>query len=253
MVLAEDLVLCLFRFCVLFLSMSIARCICCTVMQGGLKTSVKIKPGVLWFCGVAFMGLVVAPAGRRVGERPGSGIFGRMEGELRAICSMLTVVRLATAISLSLGLGGCLRPVYAPSGGFELRGELQAIAVEPVQGRLGHYMTEELRFLLNGTGDQPVPKYRLVITFSQSGQTSLVDTVTGRATANSLSVRADYKLVPASGGAPVTEGYVISLADYDRASNRFANVRAARDAEIRNGKTLADQIRTRIAAALSPQ
>ncbi len=176
-----------------------------------------------------------------------------MEGKLRVICSMRTVVRLATAISLSLGLGGCLRPVYAPNAGFELRGELQAIAVEPVQGRLGHYMTEELRFLLNGTGDQPVPKYRLVITFSQSGQTSLVDTVTGRATANSLSVRADYKLVPAAGGAPVTEGYVISLADYDRASNRFANVRAARDAEIRNGKTLADQIRTRIASALSPR
>lgn len=178
---------------------------------------------------------------------------GRMEGTLREICSMRAIIRLMAAVSLSLALGGCFRPVYAPNAGFEARGELQAIAVEPVPGRLGHYMTEELRFLLNGTGDQPVSKYRLLITFSQSGQTALIDTVTGRATANSLSVRADYKLLPVAGGAPVTEGYVISLADYDRASNRFANVRAARDAEIRNGKTLADQIRTRIAAALSPR
>jgi len=140
--------------------------------------------------------------------------------------------------------------MYGPSAGVDTRAALQAIAIEPVPGRLGHYLTDELRFLLNGTGDSPQPKYRLVITFSQSGQTSLVDTVTGRATANSLFVRANYKLTPAAGGEPVTEGYVISLADYDRGSNRFANVRAARDAEIRNSKTLADQIRTKISSAI---
>jgi LPS-assembly lipoprotein len=38
---------------------------------------------------------------------------------------------------------------------------------------------------------------------------------------------------------------------YDRSTQRLSNVRAARDAEIRNAKTLADQIRTRIAAFLA--
>jgi LPS-assembly lipoprotein len=90
-----------------------------------------------------------------------------------------------------------------------------------------------------------------VVTFTQSCQTRLVDTVTGRATSNSLSERANYKLLAAEGGAAVTEGYVISLADYDRGSNRFANVRAARDAEIRNAKAMADQIRTRLASTLA--
>ena len=141
--------------------------------------------------------------------------------------------------------------MYGPGVGVDARAELQSIAVEPVTGRLGHYLTEELRFLLNGTGEEPTPRYRLVVTFSQSGQTSLVDTVTGRATSNSLSVRANYKLLPAEGGAAVTEGYVISLADYDRGSNRFGNVRAARDAEIRNAKAMADQIRTRLASTLA--
>jgi LPS-assembly lipoprotein len=169
---------------------------------------------------------------------------------LRKISSVRTGLRLSAALGLTLALAGCFQPMYAPIGGVDARAELQAIAIEPVTGRLGHYLTEELRFLLNGTGDQPIPKYRLVITFAQSGQTALVDTVTGRATANSLSVRADYKLIPSAGGKPVTEGYVISLADYDRGTNRFANVRAARDAEIRNAKTLADQIRTRIASSL---
>ncbi len=169
---------------------------------------------------------------------------------MREIKSVRATIKVSATLAVSLGLGGCFQPLYAPHGGVDPRAELQAIAIEPVPGRLGHYLTEELRFLLNGSGDQPPPKYRLLITFSQSGQTALVDTVTGRATSNSLSVRADYKLLPAAGGKPVTEGFVISLADYDRGGNRFANVRAARDAEIRNGKTLADQIRTRIASAI---
>ena len=42
-----------------------------------------------------------------------------------------------------------------------------------------------------------------------------------------------------------------SAATYDRSAQRYANIRAARDAEIRDAKTVADQITTRIAAALS--
>jgi LPS-assembly lipoprotein len=171
-------------------------------------------------------------------------------GKLSKNSSLEQKLKLAAALGLSLGVTGCFQPMYGPQGGVDTRGALQAIAVEPAPGRLGHYLTEELRFLLNGSGDHPVVKYRLLVTFSQSGQTALVDTVTGRATANSLSVRADYKLLPVAGGKPVTEGFVISLADYDRGSNRFANVRAARDAEIRNAKALADQIRTRIASTI---
>ena len=159
--------------------------------------------------------------------------------------------KLSAVLGLSVVLSGCFQPMYGPGMGVDTRAELQAIAIDPVPGRLGHYLTEELRFLLNGTGVEAAPKYRLIVTFTQSGQTSLVDTVTGRATSNSLSVRANYKLLPAVGGDPVTEGYVISLADYDRGSNRYANLRAARDAEIRNSKAMADQIRTRLASTLA--
>ena len=102
--------------------------------------------------------------------------------------SVRRVLPLGGATAISLLLAGCFQPMYAPQAGLDLRGELQAISIEPVPGRLGHYLTEELRFLLNGAGEEPAPKYRLVVTFSQSGQTSLVDTVTGRATSNSLSV-----------------------------------------------------------------
>jgi LPS-assembly lipoprotein len=43
----------------------------------------------------------------------------------------------------------------------------------------------------------------------------------------------------------------VGSASYDRFPQRFASVRAARDAEIRVAKLLADQIRTRVAAHLA--
>jgi LPS-assembly lipoprotein len=162
-------------------------------------------------------------------------------------------LRLAASLALALPLTGCFQPVYAPSAGIDRRAALQAVTVEPVKGRLGHYLTEELRFLLNGTGAPVQPKYRLIIDFETAAQTPLIDTVTGRASANSLYTRADYKVMPvgaASDAVPLAKGFVVSLSDYDRYSNRFTNVRAARDAEIRNAKNLAEQIRSRIAAEI---
>ena len=38
---------------------------------------------------------------------------------------------------------------------------------------------------------------------------------------------------------------------YDRTSERFANIRAARDAEIHDAKQLSDQLRIRLAAFLT--
>jgi len=171
----------------------------------------------------------------------------------RAKAISRAALRLGAALALAVPLAGCFQPVYAPSASIDRRAALQAVKVEPIQGRLGHYMTEELRFLLNGSGEQVQPKYRLLIDFGTAAQTPLIDTVTGRASANPLYTRADYKLMPvaaASDAVPLAKGFVVSLSDYDRSSNRFANVRAARDAEIRNAKNLAEQIRSRIAAEM---
>jgi LPS-assembly lipoprotein len=48
----------------------------------------------------------------------------------------------------------------------------------------------------------------------------------------------------------VARGTVTSFASYDRSAQRFANIRAARDAEIRDARTLADQLTTQVAAQL---
>ena len=155
------------------------------------------------------------------------------------------------AIAAALSLGGCLQPMYGGLAGQGLRAELAAIKVEPIPDRVGHYLANELIFALNGSGSEAPAKYRLLITVTEKVQTPLIDTISGRATAATLVVDANYKLVPVAGTDPVVQGTAFVAASYDRSSQRFANLRAARDAEIRTAKALSEQIHTRIASALS--
>lgn len=160
-------------------------------------------------------------------------------------------LRASLAAMTCLILAGCLKPMYGGPEGAALQNDLQAIAIDPIPERAGHYLANELHFLLNGTGSEVPPKYRLQITLRERLQASLVDSVTQRATAGSIVIDADYKLLPIGGGAPITTGVAFTFASYDRSSQRFANIRAARDAEIRDAKVLADQIKTRLAMALA--
>ncbi|PPD45495.1 MAG: hypothetical protein CTY15_03645 [Methylocystis sp.] len=158
------------------------------------------------------------------------------------------------ALGLALPLAGCIEPLYGVSGGLDsspLASELQAIQVEEIPGRTGHYVHNELIFALNGTGSTVQPRYRLIVTLRERVQTPILDTVTGRATSATVIVDADYKLVTWPQNVEVTSGSAVNIASYDRFSNRFANVRAARDAEIRNAKVIADTIRTRVATELA--
>jgi LPS-assembly lipoprotein len=160
--------------------------------------------------------------------------------------------RIFAALPISFALSGCIQPLYGPlSAGGDVASELQAIAVEPIPNRLGHYLGNELIFGFNGTGSQVPPKYRLFVTVTENVQSPLIDTVSGYPSAANVVVNADYRLVPARGGEPIAKGQATVVASYDRTSQRFSNLRAARDAEIRDAKRLADEIRIRLAAAIA--
>jgi LPS-assembly lipoprotein len=155
-------------------------------------------------------------------------------------------------LAASLALSGCLQPLYGPlAADPNVAAELQTVAIDDIPNRLGHYVKNELVFAFNGTGSEVSPRYRLIVELAERVQTPLVDTVTGRANAATVIVDAKYKLVTVPDNRKVTEGIAFSVASYDRFSNRFANVRAARDAEIRDAKVIADQIRVRIVTALA--
>lgn len=159
---------------------------------------------------------------------------------------------LSVSILISVGLAGCVEPLYGPRlGGGSVAEEMRAIKIEPIPDRIGHYLTNDLIFALNGTGSTPTPKYRLAVAVRERLSTPVYNSVIGAAQAGDVNVEADYKLYKIAGDPqPVTSGTVSQFVIYDRSMQRLFNVRAARDAEQRNASTLADQIRTRIAVAL---
>jgi LPS-assembly lipoprotein len=158
-----------------------------------------------------------------------------------------------------LALAGCIQPLYGSfsEGGPKVAEELRAISVDPIvdrlgiADRLGHYVENELIFGLNGTGSSIAPKYHLTVTLRENVQTPLIDTVSGIASAATVVVRAEYKLVPIGSTEPLAKGTVNMASSYDRTSQRFANLRAARDAEIRDATRLADLIKTELAATFA--
>jgi LPS-assembly lipoprotein len=155
--------------------------------------------------------------------------------------------RPALASLLALALSGCIHPLYGTNG---VNARLEQIEVSTIPDRVGHYLAEELKFETNGSGAAPPPKYRLNVTTTTqiSGLIANLHTLTSDAAA--LTLTADYTLVEIEGGKEVTKGKASATASYDRSQQRFANVRAARDAEIRAATVVADQIRTRVGIAL---
>ncbi|MGU3361419.1 LPS assembly lipoprotein LptE [Methylobacterium sp. M6A4_1b] len=165
-------------------------------------------------------------------------------------------VRVTAVAALALNLSACFRPLYGPTASGEPMAALLAsvqvddVAMAQGQERLGHYLRSELIFDLDGSGQPSTKRYRLKMQGSESVQTPIVSSQTGRAEAGTIVGTVKYALEDLSGTKIISEGVATSTATYDRSIQRFASLRAARDAEIRLAKVLAEQIKTRIASVL---
>jgi LPS-assembly lipoprotein len=164
--------------------------------------------------------------------------------------------RLLAAALVAGAVSACFRPLYGPTASGEpLRTVLAQVDVQQIRTalnkeRIGHYLRSELVFDLDGSGE-PLPKrYKLAISITEQVQTPIVDTATGLAVSATLITFATYTLTNWDGTQKIADGTASASASYDRTAQRFAAVRAARDAEIRSAKLLAEQIKNRLAAVL---
>ncbi len=168
-----------------------------------------------------------------------------------------SLIRLTVVAGLSLGMTACFKPLYGPTAsGESLQSVLASIDVPEVQwpdhlAVMGHYVRSDLIFALNGSGAETPKRYVLQISLSRSLSTPIVDTETGRASAAIVTGTLNYTLTSLDGKTVYTQGTATNSASYDRYQQRFATVRAQRDAEIRLAKILVDQVKTRLAATLS--
>src|SRR5271165_2777589 len=157
----------------------------------------------------------------------------------------------AFAIFCAASLSGCFQPLYGEAAHPGLAADLRAIDVQPIPERIGHYLAEDLIADLNGTGQAPPPKYRLVVQISTGTQTPTVNSEINVASSATMTGDASYSLTKVDGGAEVVKGVASAAAAYDRTTQRYADMRAARDAEIRLARALSQEISLRLASALA--
>ena len=156
-----------------------------------------------------------------------------------------------------LGLAGCsdgtgFRPLYGSVGvgGEKVEDKLAAVEIAPIPGRVGQRVRNELIFQSTGGGAARTPEYRLNIVITESLTSTLVR-LDGNATSQIYNVDAQYQLVRVSDKKVVATGRSSSRAAYERMTSVFANVRAREDAENRAARTLGEELRTRLLAALA--
>ncbi len=162
-------------------------------------------------------------------------------------CKTLAVLALAGA------LGGCFQPMYGQStlfgAGAKLRDEMRQVEVLEIQGRVGQEIRNDLIFELTGGQGNPVgAPYKLAMTITSGSQTPLVDVTSGRATSETVVLDVTYRVLDVANDRVVLTEKALARISLDRSQQRFAAIRAVRDAQNRAAKLVAQQIRSRLAS-----
>ena len=157
------------------------------------------------------------------------------------------------ALAAALVVAGCqVRPLYldAASGGPRSpQPELMAIAVDPPRDRTEQVLTNELSFLFRGDGSSPVdPRYRLRFVVDVSDDNLAVELEQDLPAAILVTLNATFILSEIATERTLLTGASTTTASYDFSSQRFANVRAEKDARDRAARSMAENLATRIAA-----
>jgi LPS-assembly lipoprotein len=168
------------------------------------------------------------------------------------------MMRLLVAGGLAMSLAGCeggasFKPIYGSLGvdGQGVSQKLAQIEITTIPGRNGQRLRNELYFQLYGGGNPATPPgYTLSIAVRETGTTTLV-TQNGNSAGQIYQMEAKFQLIRASDKKIVLEGLSHARPGYERFSNVFSNVRAADDAADRAAKTVANDLKIRLAAFLS--
>jgi LPS-assembly lipoprotein len=157
----------------------------------------------------------------------------------------------------SLSLGGCLTPLYGPGAGRTGRTTQDMMAnvdVNPIGGRLGIIMRNELIYLLSSGAGRPAnPTHTLSVAIGGDSIPLLLDSGTGIATAQNISLNCHFTLYRKPDNTVAFFGRAFSTASLDRNLQRLASDRAILDAMERAGKAVSEQIATQLATHFAAQ
>lgn len=165
--------------------------------------------------------------------------------------------RLMAVIGLAALTAGCFQPMYAErvDGRPGLRDKLMGVELPPVDkpngardARLGVEIRNALAFKLYGGPTGMPPTHRLVLKFTTSRSSLMLDPRTALPSSENYGIDANYNLIDIATGKSVLTGSTFSRVAYDIPGQlqRFARSRAYRDAEDRASQEVAENIQKRL-------
>ena len=168
-------------------------------------------------------------------------------------------VRLLAVALLAAPAAGCFQPMYAAhtDGTPDLREKLMGVDLPPVDkpngsrdARIGVEIRNALAFKLYGSATGMPPTHKLVLRFTTTRASLIVDPTTQLPTSENYGIDAQFNLVELATNRSVMTGTTFSRVTYDMPGSyqRFARSRAFRDAEDRAAQEIADNIQTRLAS-----
>jgi LPS-assembly lipoprotein len=138
-----------------------------------------------------------------------------------------------------------------------LREKLMGVEIPPVdkangsrEARIGVEIRNALAFKLYGNATGMPPTHRLVLRFSTSRSSLMIDPNTALPTSENYGIDAQFNLIEITTNKSVMTGTTFSRVSYDMPGSyqRFARSRAFRDAEDRAAHEIAENIGTRLAS-----
>lgn len=150
-------------------------------------------------------------------------------------------------------LAGCgYRPLYGERGAdnASVADELTQIRIESIPDRVGQQMYNMLRERLNPYGKPERAKYALSVALSETRENLFLEKDETATRAN-LTLKANFVLRRMDDSGVVVTGFSRSVSSYDILSSQFASVVSEEDARQRGARAISDDIRTRLALALS--
>jgi LPS-assembly lipoprotein len=167
--------------------------------------------------------------------------------------------RLLVVAALGALTAGCFQPMYAAhtDGTPALREKLLGVDLPPVDkpngsrdARLGVEIRNALAFKLYGGAVGMPPTHKLVIRFTTSRSSLILDPATALPSIENYGIDAQYNLIEIPTNKSVMTGSTFSRVSYDIPGQlqRFGRQRAFRDAEDRACQEIAENIQTRLAS-----
>jgi LPS-assembly lipoprotein len=157
----------------------------------------------------------------------------------------------ALVAGILAGCGGSgFQPLYGSLGaGVETK--LAQVDIATIPGRNGQRIRNELIFKSYGGAAAPAdPRYRLEVAIKESTTTSLV-LQDGTSAGQIYQIDARFQLIDIASKKVMLEGMSQARSTSERFANVFSNLRAAEEAQDRATKTIATDLKARLAGFLS--